>query len=83
MTDVRSDQRVSLTIPFPSYEPRTRGIHAKDKFGTYWKVKCSLEEENLVNEAAAKAGLTKSEFVRWCAVKAARKVVDDVDPVQT
>jgi hypothetical protein len=66
---------LTITIPFPSHIPRARGIHAVGKFGTVLKAKCSRDEEEAVQAAADKLGLTKSEFIRWCSVYSAREIM--------
>jgi hypothetical protein len=70
------DTRIQITIPFPSYIPRARGIHAVGKFGTQFKAKCSLTEKEIVDKAADAIGITSSEFVRWCVVKSAEEVLN-------
>jgi hypothetical protein len=72
------DTRLTLTIPFPSYIPRGRGIHAVGKFGSLLKAKCSIGEFEEVDKAASKIGVSRSEFIRWCAVKTAAEVMKDV-----
>lgn len=72
------DGRLELTIPFPSYIPRGRGIHAVGKFGTVLKAKCSLDEKEIVQRAADHISISPSEFIRWCATKAAQEVLKDV-----
>ena len=72
------DDRVKVTIPFPSYIPRARGIHAVGKFGTVLKAKCSQEEFDEVQEAADTIGITKAELIRWSCVHVAREVLKDV-----
>lgn len=71
------DGRVTITIPFPSYIPRARGIHAVGKFGTLLKAKCTLAEKELVQKAAEQIGVTPSEFIRWCSAKCAKEIIDD------
>jgi len=72
------DGRITLTIPFPSYIPRARGIHAVGKFGTQFKAKCTLEEKDIVQRAAEQINISPTEFIRWCSVKAAQEVLKDV-----
>lgn len=69
---------LTLTIPFPSYIPRARGIHAVGKFGTQFKAKCSIEEKEIVQRAAEHLGISPTEFIRWCSVHSAREVLKDV-----
>jgi hypothetical protein len=71
------DGRLTLTIPFPSYIPRGRGIHAVGKFGSIFKAKCSLEEKDIVQRAAEHISISPSEFIRWCAVKCAKEVLEN------
>jgi hypothetical protein len=72
------DGRLQVTIPFPSYIPRARGIHAVGKFGTLLKAKCSLDEKEIVQRAAEHIGVSPSEFIRWCSSKVAQEVMKDV-----
>lgn len=69
---------LTVTIPFPSYIPRGRGIHAVGKFGSMLKAKCALAEEEIVQRAADHINISKAEFIRWCAVNVAREVMKDV-----
>lgn len=68
-------EELTVTIPFPSHIPRARGIHAVGKFGTILKSKCSLDEEQLVQSAADKIGVSKAELIRWCVVHVAKEVM--------
>lgn len=70
------DDRITVTIPFPSYIPRARGIHAVGKFGTLLKAKCTLAEKELVQQAADQVGVSYSEFIRWCATKCAKEITN-------
>lgn len=72
------DDRLSITIPFPSYIPRARGIHAVGKFGTLFKAKCTQAEKDLIHEAASKIGISDTDFVRWCVTHSAKEVLKDV-----
>ena len=72
------DTRLEVTIPFPSYIPRGRGIHAVGKFGSMLKAKCSFGEFDKVQQAADQIGISRSEFIRWSAVKVAEEVLRDV-----
>jgi hypothetical protein len=67
--------RVRLAIPWPSYVPRARGIHAIGKFGARYIVKTSIEDFNLIRQAAAKCGVTETEFNRWAMVQVAKEVM--------
>ena len=81
-----NDDRISLTIPWPAYIPRSRGIHAKGKFGTLFKAKCSVDEKELVDQAARHVGISHSEFVRYVCMHAAKEVLKNVrteEPEQT
>lgn len=73
------DDRITLTIPFPSYIPRARGIHAVGKFGTLFKAKCTVEEKEIVQKAADVLGISPTEFVRWCVVHSAKEVLNVPD----
>lgn len=72
---LQHDDRLSLTIPFPSYIPRARGIHAIGKFGTMFKARCTLDEKKLIQDAADKAGVSETDFVRWCTTHCAKEVL--------
>lgn len=76
MSDNTSFEGLTLTIPYPSYIPRARGIHAVGKFGSLLKAKCSVAERQLVIEAAAKANISVAEFIRWCAVQCAKEITN-------
>lgn len=67
--------RLTLTIPYPSYIPRARGINAVNKFGTVLKAKCNLDEKTTVERAANIVGISYSEFIRWVCYHAARQVL--------
>lgn len=75
------DTRVTITIPFPSYIPRARGIHAVGKFGTIFKAKCSLAEKEVVQQAADKIGISPTELIRWSAVHVAKEILNVPVPV--
>jgi hypothetical protein len=72
---VVEDQRIELTIPFPSQMPRGRGIHAVSKDYGSVRSDLSVDEQDLVEEAAAKCGLSKSMFIRSVIVHAAKEVL--------
>lgn len=75
-TQPAHDDRLTLTIPFPSYIPRARGIHAVGKFDTQFKAKCTLEEDEMLQRAANQLQITRSEFIRWVVTYAAKEVLD-------
>lgn len=62
---------LTVTIPYPSYIPRSRGIYAVDKLGGYVRILVTLDEQELIEEAASKVGISKSSFGRWCVVQTA------------
>jgi hypothetical protein len=70
------DDRMTVTIPFPSYIPRARGIHAVAKFGTIFKAKCTQDEKDIVNRAAESLGITPTDLIRWAAVNVAKEVLN-------
>lgn len=72
------DDRITITIPFPSYIPRARGIHAVGKFGTIFKAKCTQAEKDLIQEAADHIGISTTDFVRWCVTHSAKEVLKNV-----
>jgi hypothetical protein len=78
MSDTRDD-RLTLTIPFPSYIPRARGIHAVGKFGTQFKAKCTEAEKEALFAAAEMIGISVTDFIRWTVVKAAQEVLNVPD----
>lgn len=62
---------LTVTIPYPSYIPRSRGIYAVDKLGGYVRILVTQDEQELIEEAARKVGISKSSFGRWCVVQTA------------
>jgi hypothetical protein len=69
------DDRLTLTIPFPSYIPRARGIHAAGKFDTLFKAKCTMAEDEILQKAADKLQISRSDFIRWVVAHAAKEVL--------
>lgn len=63
--------RTLITIPYPSSIARAKGIHATNDL-VQWKVRRTDDEDRLISEAADYAGVTKSVFIRWMAVQAAK-----------
>lgn len=65
-----------VTIPLPSYEPRQRGVWARteDTFGVAIQTKCHRNERTLIDEAANELGVSRSAFMRWCAVHVAQEL---------
>lgn len=76
------DDRVTITIPFPSYIPRARGVHAAGKFGTTLKSRCTLEEKQAVQKAIETIGVSEADFIRWCCSYVAKEVLKGVDVQQ-
>ncbi len=75
-------QKLVVVIPFPSTDPRRRGIRARGGHGknyarhTYY----APDELQLVFKACDYLGLSYSSFTRWCAVKVALEVLKDAEP---
>ena len=68
---------LTVTIPYPSYIPRARGIYAVDRLGGYVRILVSHDEQELIEKAAAQVGISKSSFGRWCVVQAAVKILQE------
>lgn len=78
---MKADQRVQLTIPYPSHIPRARGIHAVNRFSGYCRVDMSTFDIETIDEAAALVGITRSAFIRWVAVQSAKEIINGSQPV--
>ena len=76
------DDRISLTIPFPSHIPRARGRHAVGKFREFWRVYLAEGDKDLLREAAAYVGISDSAFIRWVALHAAKEVMKHAAPIE-
>lgn len=65
-----------VTIPVPCDPPRARGIHAttQDTFGVAIQTKCHRDERTLIDEACKHVRVTRSAFMRWCAVRVAEEI---------
>lgn len=74
---IAKDQRITITIPYPSQMPRGRGIHAVSKDYGSVRSDLSCDEDELVTAAATKCGLSKSMFIRSAIVHAAKEVMRD------
>lgn len=68
-------QQLTITIPYPSYIPRARGIHAVNKFGTRLKATCNQEEVDALRAAAAHIGISQAELIRWACLHVSRAVL--------
>lgn len=71
-----SDLPLTIAIPLPTPQPRRRGYQSTGRFGTIKKFRCSLDDEALIEKAAAALGINASEFMRSCAVHAAQKILE-------
>lgn len=69
------DDRVTLTIPYPSDIPRTRGIHSTNHSGLVLKARVTQVEEKLIQLAADQIGIPKSQMIRWSTVMVAREIM--------
>lgn len=66
-----------VTIPDPHLVPR---VYGADKTNSI-HFRCDDEEYNIISKLAEKIGMTRSELVRYCAVKVAlamEKKDDDI-----
>ena len=68
---------LTVTIPYPSYIPRSRGIYAVDRLGGYVRILVSHDEQELIERAARQVGISKSSFGRWCVVYAAVQILKE------
>lgn len=60
-----------VTIPIPALIPTGRGVSSTYPLYPV-SFRMSIEEEQLVEQQARALNLSKSNFVRWCAVHVAR-----------
>jgi hypothetical protein len=74
----KDDERTEVTIPMPAYVPRARGVQAKGKFGTYWKVRTSQDEHEMGQRAADHLGISVAEYIRWITLAVSKEVLKDV-----
>jgi hypothetical protein len=66
----------TLTIPSPMPTPRARGIYATGSMGSNVKTRLSHIDTEKIDEAAGLLGMTRADFIRWCAVKTAEKILE-------
>jgi CYTH domain-containing protein len=74
-----NDLPLTLTIPLPHHQPRTRGIYATGRFGANIRVRCSSQDAELVTKAAAALGMSESEFIRFVMTHAAAQLLEAVN----
>lgn len=77
MIDDTVYQLLTVTIPRPSHIPRSRGIYAVNKFNTNFKIFTSKQEMEIIEQACAALGISKSSFGRWCCFYVAAKIVGE------
>lgn len=65
---------LTVTIPLPSHEKRRRGLSATTTYGSKIYMRCHNTELAQIDAAAAILGLTRSQYMRWCALYAAREI---------
>ena len=70
------DPPLKITIPLPTEPPILRGIHATTKSGGNLRVRCSNAEYALIQQEAAKIGMTISAFMRIVGRSVARALKD-------
>lgn len=70
-----SVEDLKIEIPFPSYIPRARGIHAVNKLNSCVKVHLSHDEKTLLEQCCEEVGLSQSNFLRWLSVHAATHIL--------
>jgi hypothetical protein len=63
--------RLTVTIPIPSYIPRARGLNSLNQLRNSIRTALSREEFDLVSEECEKLNITRSQFARWCTVHVA------------
>lgn len=62
------DLPMRCIIPTPVYAPRARGMHSTGRFGHNLRVRCSVEDFQLIETEAKRIGIPVAMFVRHCAV---------------
>lgn len=73
---IMADQNdaVFVTVLAPMHSPRARGIYASGNLGDNVRVRMSLEDRKLIERHANTRGMSKAEFMRWCAVNVAKEL---------
>jgi len=72
---MKRDDRLTITIPYPSEIPRSRGIHSTNYSRLIIKARCTSIENDLLDAAVEATGVGKSQFVRWAVVFVAREIM--------
>lgn len=65
-----------VTIPIPCDPPRARGRWATTVLATSVRTRVHNSEIELIEKEAKRLGVTRSAFLRWCAVKTAEALRD-------
>jgi len=69
-----------VTIPMPMHSTRARGYaalrgpHAHGSLSLIIPVRLSQVEYDLIHDASQRMDMTRSEFLRWCAVYTAKAI---------
>ena len=75
--DTLQQTPLTVTIPAPMHSPRARGMqalrgpHARGTLGDNIRTRVSREERKLIEDVCVRLGMSKAEFMRWCAVHVA------------
>lgn len=72
-----SVDELKIVIPYPSYIPRARGIHAVNKLNSCVKVHLSYDEKEILERCCDALGLSQSNLLRWLSVYAATQILKD------
>lgn len=67
---------ITIVIPLPSQMPRSRGRHSTGKKAGNTRIRISDFELQAIKREADHLGLSVSHFIRWCAVFAARGLLN-------
>lgn len=62
---------IAIVIPLPEEHPRGRGVNATKGYGGNFRIRCTNDEYDLVQEEAALLGISGAMFARCAAVRAA------------
>ena len=71
----------TVTIPTPMHTPRVRGVqahgpHALGVLGENIRVRVNAVDHADIVVLCEMLGMTTSEFMRWCAVEVARRLLN-------
>lgn len=64
-----------VTIPLPQPIPDGKGVHAARHINPF-TFRLSIADEEVIIKASEVLGVTKSNFVRWCATQVAMKIIE-------